>query len=169
MNLRSTIDVGHNIKSWYFYANVILVKGAVLWEYKVFLVKFVPWSCGLLGRLSSQPFSATGGTKHELFSYLTCLHTTTFALLSIFWPVETITKIWRKRQPSWRAEGYLRFPSVAQERRLLNLHIRWPRETYFRFTFLFSPRREAIARNTSVYEGSVDSQTTFRKVTYDSK
>ena len=57
-----------------------------------------------LGSLSMQRFWATDGqtdTRSLLFSYFTCLHTTTFILLSFFALVETITsKIW-ERHMAW--------------------------------------------------------------------
>ena len=48
-----------------------------------------------------EPRTATGSV---LFSFLTCLDTTTFILLSVFSLVETISlKIW-ERPLSWRAK-----------------------------------------------------------------
>ena len=49
----------------------------------------------LLGSLSTRVFKTRTATGSELFSLLTCPHTTTFTLLSIFSPLETISiKIW---------------------------------------------------------------------------
>ena len=51
-----------------------------------------------------------------LFSHLTCLHTTTFRLLSLFSVVEKISlKIW-ERPLSWLADVHFQLPSVAQKR-----------------------------------------------------
>ena len=41
-----------------------------------------------LGSLSMRMFETWTATGNELFSYLTCLHTTTFTLPSIFSPLE---------------------------------------------------------------------------------
>ena len=52
-------------------------------------------------------------TGSELFSLLTCLHTTTFTLLSIFLPLEMIRiKIW-ETSLSWHAKCSLRLPSAS--------------------------------------------------------
>ena len=49
----------------------------------------------LLGSLSMRFFETWVATRSDLFSLLTCLHRTTFTLLSIFSPLEMITiKIW---------------------------------------------------------------------------
>ena len=49
-------------------------------------------------------FETRAATGSELFSLLTCLHTTTFTLLSIFSPLEMISiKMW-KTPLSWQAK-----------------------------------------------------------------
>ena len=49
----------------------------------------------ILGSLSTHVFEPRTATGSALFSLLTCFHTTTFTLLSIFSPLEMIsTKIW---------------------------------------------------------------------------
>ena len=49
----------------------------------------------LLGSLSTRVFETRTATGSELFSLLTCLHTTPFALPSIFSPLEMLgIKIW---------------------------------------------------------------------------
>ena len=63
------------------------------------------------------------GSGSGLFFYLTCPHTTTFVLLSIFSLSGTISfnKITRKElYPSWR-NVHFRFPSVTKNRRLVKL------------------------------------------------
>ena len=53
---------------------------------------------------SMRVFETRKATGSELFSFLTCLHTTTFALPSIFSPLEMISiKIW-ETPLSWRAK-----------------------------------------------------------------
>ena len=50
-----------------------------------------------LGSLSTSVFETRTATGSELFSLLTCPHTVTFTLLSIFSPLETSSiKIWEK-------------------------------------------------------------------------
>ena len=60
--------------------------------------------------LKQETFSSHGRpSERKLFSYLTCPHTTTYVLLSIFSLVETISlKIW-ERPLSWHAKS---LPSV---------------------------------------------------------
>ena len=51
--------------------------------------------CDLLGSLSTRVFETRTATGSELFSLLTCPHTTTFTLLSMFSPLEMNSiKIW---------------------------------------------------------------------------
>ena len=58
----------------------------------------------MVGSLSTRVFDTRTATGSELFSLLTCLHTTTFISLSVFSLLETlILKIW-KRLLSWRAK-----------------------------------------------------------------
>ena len=62
-------------------------------------------SCYLvIGSLSSHVFETRTATGSELFSLLTCSHTTTFTLLSIFSPLEMNSiKIWeaiRSKNPN---------------------------------------------------------------------
>ena len=58
----------------------------------------------VLGSLRLRVFETRTATGSELFSLLTCFHTTTFTLLSIFFPLEMIsTKIW-ETPLSWRVK-----------------------------------------------------------------
>ena len=64
--------------------------------------------CDLLGRLSMRVFEAWTAAGSELFSLLTCPHTTTFTLLSTFSPLEiSILKMWETTL-SWHAKCSLR-------------------------------------------------------------
>ena len=76
--------------------------------------------CFLLIRSLSKPRMTT---RSEQFSYLSCLHTTIFILLSIFSLVETISlKIWPGRhQCPGMQSVHFQFPSVTQKLRLLKL------------------------------------------------
>ena len=57
----------------------------------------------------------------ELFSLLTCFHTTTFTLLSIFSPLEMIsTKIW-ETPLSWHVKCSLPVAVRVSKTRVLNL------------------------------------------------
>ena len=57
-----------------------------------------------LGSLSTRVFETRTATGSELFSLLTCLHTTEFALPSIFSPLEMLDiKIW-ETPLSWHAK-----------------------------------------------------------------
>ena len=61
----------------------------------------------------------------KLLSYLTCLHTTTYMLLSIFSLVETITlEIWEQPGPGMQNVDFW-FPSVAQKCHVLKLSSIW--------------------------------------------
>ena len=52
-------------------------------------------------------FEAWMATRSELFSLLTCSHTSTFTLLSTFSPLEIVrVKIWETIQ-SWHLKCYL--------------------------------------------------------------
>ena len=60
--------------------------------------------CTLLGSLSTHVFETRTATGSELFSLLSCLHTTEFALTSIFSPLEMLgIKIW-ETPLSWHAK-----------------------------------------------------------------
>ena len=57
-----------------------------------------------MGSLSTRVFDTRTATGSELFSLLTCVHTTTFTLISIFSPLEMISiKIW-ETPLSWHAK-----------------------------------------------------------------
>ena len=56
-----------------------------------------------IGSLSTSVFETRTPTGSELFSLLTCLHTTTFALLSIFSPLEIISIKIRETSLPWLA------------------------------------------------------------------
>ena len=74
-----------------------------------------------LGSLSTRVFETRTATRSELFSLLTCFHTTTFTLLSIFSPLEMISiKIWEKPL-SWHAKFSLPFAVRVSKTRMLKL------------------------------------------------
>ena len=65
-------------------------------------------------------FETRTATGSELFSFLTCLHTTTFTLPSIFSPLEMISiKSGRHHCPSAR-NVLFRLPSASQKRACLS-------------------------------------------------
>ena len=68
----------------------------------------LPCVCSvLLGSLSKRVFETRTATGSELFPLLTCVHSTTVTLLSIFSPLEIIsTKIW-EIPLSWHAKSSL--------------------------------------------------------------
>ena len=66
-------------------------------------------------------FETRTATGSELFSLLTCFHTTTFTLLSIFSPLEMIsTKIW-ETPLSWRVKCSL--PVAVRVSKMRNLKL----------------------------------------------
>ena len=72
-----------------------------------------------IGSLSTRVFETRTAAGIEWFPLLTCLHTTTFTLLSIFSPLEMISiKIWEKSL-SWHAKCSL---PVAVRLYGINLH-----------------------------------------------
>ena len=77
----------------------------------------------ILGSLRTRVFETRTATGSELFSLLTCLHTTTFTLLSIFSPLEMIsTKIWETLL-SWYAKFSLPVAVRVSKTRVLKLPI----------------------------------------------
>ena len=71
--------------------------------------------------LSRHVFETRTATGSELFSLLTCFHTTTFTLLSIFSPLEMInTKIW-ETPLSWHAKFSLPVAVRVSKTRVLKL------------------------------------------------
>ena len=73
-----------------------------------------------IGSISTCVFETRTTTGSELFSLLTCFHTTTFTLLSIFSPLEMINiKIWGHRCPG-RRNFLFRLPSLSQKRACLS-------------------------------------------------
>ena len=56
------------------------------------MIRFIARGVYLIGSLSTRVFEKRTATGSELFSFLTCPHTTTFTLLSIFSPLETSSK-----------------------------------------------------------------------------
>ena len=75
----------------------------------------------LLGSLSTHLFETRTTTGSELFPLLTCFHTTTFTLLSIFSPLEMIsTKIW-ETPLSWRVKCSLPVAVRVSKTRVLKL------------------------------------------------
>ena len=76
-------------------------------------------------RLSMHVFETRTATGSERFSLLTCLHTTTFALPSIFSPLEMLgIKIW-KTPLSWHARCPLPVVvRVTKSTTTVNVHIR---------------------------------------------
>ena len=75
---------------------------------------------GTLGSLSMRVFETRMATVSELFSFLICLHTTTFTLPSIFSPLDIVSiKSGRHHCPS--ARNFLfRLPSASQKRACLS-------------------------------------------------
>ena len=79
----------------------------------------------LVWSLSTRVFETRTDTGSELFSLLTCLHTTTFTLLSIFSPLEMInTKIW-ETPLSWYAKCSLPVAVRVLKTRVLKLPGTW--------------------------------------------
>ena len=70
---------------------------------------------------SKRLFWATDGNRRELSSFATCLHTTTFTLLSMISQVEMISLKSGSDQCPGIRKVHLRHPSVALKRRLLKL------------------------------------------------
>ena len=82
----------------------------------------------ILGSLSTRFFETRTATGSELFSPLTCLHTTTFTSLSIFSPLEMISiKIWETPLP-WQAKSSLPVAVRLSKTRVLKLPINLPPE-----------------------------------------
>ena len=74
-----------------------------------------------IGSLSTHVFETRTATVSELFSLLTCFHTTTFTLLSIFSPLEMIgTKIW-ETPLSWNVKYSLPVTVRVSKTRVLKL------------------------------------------------
>ena len=78
------------------------------------------WSrlVSLRGSLSTRVFETRTVTRSELFSLLTCIHTTTFTLLSIFSPLEMSSNL-GDYFPSTR-NILFQLPSASQKRECLN-------------------------------------------------
>ena len=75
----------------------------------------------LLGSLSTRVFETRTTTGSELFSLLTCLHTTTFTFPSIFSPLEMISvKMW-ETPLSWHAKFSLPVAVRVSKSRVLKL------------------------------------------------
>ena len=73
--------------------------------------------------MSTRVFETRTSTGSELFSLLTSLYTATFALLSIFSPLEMISiKTWETPLP-WHAKCPLPVAVVVSKTRLLKLPI----------------------------------------------
>ena len=71
-----------------------------------------------MGSLSKRVFETLTATGSELFSLLTCLHTTKFILLSIFSPLEMISiRIWE----TWKAKCSLPVAVRVSKTRVLKL------------------------------------------------
>ena len=77
----------------------------------------------MLGSLSTHVFETRTATGSELFSLLTCLHTTTFILRSIFSPLEMIrVKMWEEPL-SWHEKCFLPVAVRVSNTRVLKLSI----------------------------------------------
>ena len=90
----------------------------------------------LLGSLSMRVFETRTATGSELFSLLTCVHTTTFTLLNIFYLLKKIsTKIWETPLP-WHAKRSLPVAVRVSKRPCLSNVARslraWPCNSYSR-------------------------------------
>ena len=78
----------------------------------------------ILGSLSTRVFETRTATGSELFFLLTCLHTTTFTLLSIFCSLEMISlKICETPLP-WHAKCSLPVAVRVSKTRVLNSNFR---------------------------------------------
>ena len=89
---------------------------------------FPSFSWGL-GSLSTRVFETRTATGSELFSLLTCPHTTTFTLLSIFSPLEMNSiKIWETIR-SKNANCFLPVAVRVSKTRMLKLPIH-PRDAF---------------------------------------
>ena len=78
--------------------------------------------CGVNSReLRRATFLSQTAAVDKLFSHITCLHTTTFALLSIFSLAEMISLKTLEKSLSWLEKCSFQFLFVAQKRRLLKL------------------------------------------------
>ena len=76
-----------------------------------------------LGSLRTRVFETRTATASELFSLLTCFHTTTFISLSIFSLLDTLSlKSW-ERPRSWRARYSLPVAVRVSKTRVLKLPI----------------------------------------------
>ena len=72
-----------------------------------------------IGSLNTRVFETRTATGRELFSLLTCLHTTIFTLLSIFSPLEMVNiKVW-ETPLSWHAKCFLSVAVRASKTRVL--------------------------------------------------
>ena len=84
------------------------------------MVWSIPLNVDLVGSLSMRVFEMRTATGSELFSLLTCPHTTTFILLSIYSPLEIIvSKSGRQYDPS-PPNVLFRLPSASQKRACLS-------------------------------------------------
>ena len=78
--------------------------------------------CGINSReLRRATFLSQTAAVDKLFSHITCLHTTTFALLGIFSLAEMIRLKTLEKSLSWLEKCPFQFLFVAQKRRLLKL------------------------------------------------
>ena len=77
-----------------------------------------------LGSLSTRVFETRTATGSELFSLLTCLHTKTFTLLSIFSPLEMISIKIRETPLPWYAKCSLPVAVRISRMRVLKLPIK---------------------------------------------
>ena len=74
----------------------------------------------LIGSLSTHVFETRTVIGSELFSLLTCPHTTTFTFLRIFSPLEMSSiKIWERRYGTNTRNVLFRLPSASQKRACL--------------------------------------------------
>ena len=103
-------------------AHALLQKHSYLWFRAIrSLVLFLGHFYYIIGNLSTHVFETRTATGSELFSFLTCFHTTTFTLLSIFSPLEMIsTKIW-EIPLSWHVRCSLPVAVRVSKMRVLKL------------------------------------------------
>ena len=107
----------------------------------------------LLGSLSMRVFETRTATRSELFSLLTCLHTTTCTLPSIFSPLEMIcVKMW-ETPLSWHSKGLFRVVVPVSKTRVLKLPIR-PNKTLLGVLFRLQNHSTKSVSLGSVNKGS---------------
>ena len=83
----------------------------------------------ILGSLSTRVFETRTATGSSCFPFLTCLHTATFTLLSIFCSLEMISLTSTRHHCPGTRNVFFRLPSASQKRACFKLpnNCMWPR------------------------------------------